>query len=176
MLQATSRRTIADISQLLRTQHRIIPPQSDDFQVRNLADIAQAASSAGLMLQILLASIAAVSLVVGGIGIMNIMLVSVTERTREIGLRMAVGARAGAILLQFLVEAVVLSLIGGGIGILCGVAISAIAARVGHFPFTVSSSSIALSLLFSAAIGVGFGFYPARQAAHLNPIDALHAE
>jgi putative ABC transport system permease protein len=169
-------RTIADISQLLRTRHRIIPPQPDDFQVRNLADIAQAASSAGLMLQILLASIAAVSLVVGGIGIMNIMLVSVTERTREIGLRMAVGARAGAILLQFLVEAVVLSLIGGGIGILCGIAISAIAARVGHFPFTVSLPSLALSLLFSAAIGVGFGFYPARQAAHLNPIDALHAE
>lgn len=169
-------RTIVDISQLLRTRHRIIPPQPDDFQVRNLADIAQAASSAGLMLQILLASIAAVSLVVGGIGIMNIMLVSVTERTREIGLRMAVGARAGAILLQFLVEAVVLSLIGGGIGILCGIAISAIAARVGHFPFTVSLASIALSLFFSATIGVGFGFYPARQAAHLNPIDALHAE
>ena len=128
------------------------------------------------MLQILLASIAAVSLVVGGIGIMNIMLVSVTERTREIGLRMAVGARSGAILLQFLVEAIVLSLIGGGIGILCGVAISAIAAQVGRFPFTVSLSSIAISLLFSAAIGVGFGFYPARQAAHLDPIDALHAE
>ncbi|MGB9650586.1 MAG: FtsX-like permease family protein, partial [Candidatus Cybelea sp.] len=169
-------RTIADISQLLRTRHRIVPPQPDDFQVRNLADIAKAASSAGLMLQILLASIAAVSLVVGGIGIMNIMLVSVTERTREIGLRMAVGARAGAILLQFLVEVVVLSLIGGGIGILGGVAISALAARVGHFPFTVSPSSISLSLFFSAAIGVGFGFYPARQAAHLNPIDALHAE
>jgi putative ABC transport system permease protein len=169
-------RTIAQISQLLRTRHRIVPPQTDDFQVRDLADIAQAASSAGLTLQILLASIATVSLIVGGIGIMNIMLVSVTERTREIGLRMAVGARAGAILLQFLVEAVVLSLIGGAIGIVCGIGASAIAARVGHFPFTASLPTIVLSLLFSAAIGVGFGFYPARKAAHLNPIEALHAE
>jgi putative ABC transport system permease protein len=124
----------------------------------------------------LLASIATVSLIVGGIGIMNIMLVSVTERTREIGLRMAVGARAGSILLQFLVEAVVLSLLGGAIGIILGVATSALAARVGHFPFTVSVTSIALSLIFSGAIGVGFGFYPARTAAHLDPIAALHAE
>ncbi len=169
-------RTVGDITALLRMRHRIYPPQTDDFQVRNLSDIAQAASAAGLTLQILLASIATVSLVVGGIGIMNIMLVSVTERTREIGLRMAVGARAGSILLQFLVEAVVLSMIGGAIGIVLGVAISALAARVGHFPFTVSLTSIALSLIFSGAIGVGFGFYPARTAAHLDPIAALHAE
>ncbi|MGP8101142.1 MAG: FtsX-like permease family protein, partial [Candidatus Cybelea sp.] len=169
-------RTISDISQLLRTRHRIVPPQTDDFQVRDLADVAQAASSAGLTLQILLASIATVSLIVGGIGIMNIMLVSVTERTREIGLRMAVGARGDSILLQFLVEAVVLSLLGGAIGIVCGVGASAIAAHIGHFPFTASVPTIVLSLLFSAAIGVGFGFYPARKAAHLNPIEALHAE
>lgn len=169
-------RTIADISQLLRTRHRIVPPQADDFQVRDLSDIAQAASSAGLTLQILLAAIATVSLIVGGIGIMNIMLVSVTERTREIGLRMAVGARASAILLQFLVEAVVLSLLGGAIGVVCGVGASALAAHIGHFPFTASLPTIVLSLLFSAAIGVGFGFYPARTAAHLNPIEALHAE
>ena len=169
-------RTIDDITALLRMRHRIYPPQADDFQVRNLSDIAQAASAAGLTLQILLASIATVSLIVGGIGIMNIMLVSVTERTREIGLRMAVGARAGSILLQFLVEAVVLSLLGGAIGIVLGVATSALAARVGHFPFTVSVTSIALSLIFSGAIGVGFGFYPARTAAHLDPIAALHAE
>ena len=169
-------RAIADITQLLRTRHRIVPPQADDFQVRNLSDIAAAASSAGLTLQILLASIATVSLVVGGIGIMNIMLVSVTERTREIGLRMAVGARAGSILLQFLVEAVVLSMVGGIIGIVFGVGASALAARLGHFPFTVSIPTIALSIFFSAAIGVGFGFYPARKAAHLDPIVALHAE
>jgi putative ABC transport system permease protein len=169
-------RTIDAVSQLLRVRHRIIPPQADDFQVRNLADIARAAASAGLTLQILLASIATVSLIVGGIGIMNIMLVSVTERTREIGLRMAVGARAGAILLQFLVEAVVLSLIGGAIGIVCGIGVSLIAARVGRFPFSVSLTAILLSLFFSAAIGIGFGFYPARKASHLNPIEALHAE
>jgi putative ABC transport system permease protein len=168
--------TIDNVSQLLRTRHRIVPPQADDFQVRDLADVAQAAYSAGLTLQILLASIATVSLIVGGIGIMNIMLVSVTERTREIGLRMAVGASAGAILLQFLVEAVVLSLLGGGIGILLGVGCSAIAARVGHFPFSVSVPTLALSLAFSAAIGIAFGFYPARKAAHLDPIIALRAE
>ncbi len=169
-------RTVAAISQLLRTRHRIVPPQTDDFQVRNLADIAAAASAAGLTLQILLASIATVSLIVGGIGIMNIMLVSVTERTREIGLRMAVGAPAQAILLQFLVEAVVLSLVGGGIGIVLGVIASGVAARIGHFAFTVSVPTVILSLVFSAGIGIGFGFYPARKAAHLNPIAALHAE
>ncbi len=169
-------RTLSEIAQLLRTRHRIVPPQSDDFQVRNLADIAQAASAAGLTLQILLASVATVSLIVGGIGIMNIMLVSVTERTREIGLRMAVGAPAGAILLQFLVEAVVLSLVGGGIGIGLGIVLSAVAAHVGRFPFTVSIPTIVLSLAFSAAIGIGFGFYPARKASHLDPIAALHAE
>src|SRR5581483_4496006 len=161
-------RTIDAISELLRIRHRIVPPQTDDFQVRNLADVARAASSAGLMLQILLASIATVSLVVGGIGIMNIMLVSVTERTREIGLRMAVGARSSAILLQFLVEAVVLSLAGGGIGIVCGLAASAVAAHFGHFAFTASLPTIAIALLFSATIGIAFGFYPARQASHLN--------
>jgi putative ABC transport system permease protein len=169
-------RTISAISQLLRTRHRIVPPHSDDFQVRDLADIARAASAAGVMLQILLASIATVSLIVGGIGIMNIMLVSVTERTREIGLRMAVGAPAQAILLQFLVESVVLSVVGGGIGIVVGVIASGIAAHFGHFPFTVSIPTVFLALLFSAAIGIGFGFYPARKAAHLDPIVALHAE
>jgi len=168
--------TIANISQLLRTRHRIVPPQVNDFQVRDLADVAQAASSAGLTLQILLASIATVSLIVGGIGIMNIMLVSVTERTREIGLRMAVGAPAPAILLQFLVEAIVLSVFGGGIGVVLGIACSAIAARIGHFPFTVSLPTLVLALVFSAAIGIGFGFYPARKAAHLDPIIALRAE
>jgi putative ABC transport system permease protein len=168
--------TLEQISALLRTRHRIVPPQSDDFQVRNLADIAQAASAAGLTLQILLASIATVSLIVGGIGIMNIMLVSVTERTREIGLRMAVGAPGEAILLQFLVEAVVLSLVGGAIGVVFGVIFSGVAAHVGRFPFTVSIPTIALSLIFSAAIGIGFGFYPARKAARLDPIVALHAE
>ncbi|MGC1380855.1 MAG: ABC transporter permease [Candidatus Baltobacteraceae bacterium] len=168
--------SIASVTQLLRVRHRIVPPQSDDFSVRDLADVAKVMTSAGLTLQILLASIATVSLIVGGIGIMNIMLVSVTERTREIGLRMAVGAPAEAILLQFLVEATVLSLLGGAIGVLVGVLCSAIAARIGHFAFTISIPTVALSLLFSAAIGIGFGYYPARKAAHLDPIAALHAE
>jgi putative ABC transport system permease protein len=168
--------TIESVKQLLRVRHRIVPPQSDDFSVRDLADVAKVMTAAGMTLQILLASIATVSLIVGGIGIMNIMLVSVTERTREIGLRMAVGAPAEAILLQFLVEAVVLSLLGGAIGIVLGLIGSALAARIGHFAFTVSIPTIAISLLFSAAIGVGFGFYPARKAARLDPIEALHAE
>jgi putative ABC transport system permease protein len=168
--------TIGDVSALLRVRHRIVPPEADDFQVRDLADIAKVATSTGVMLQILLASIATVSLVVGGIGIMNIMLVSVTERTREIGLRMAVGARNAAILLQFLVEAAMLSTIGGAIGVLLGIACAAAAAGLGKFPFTVSIVAIALSLAFSAAIGLGFGFYPARKAAQLDPIVALHAE
>ncbi|HVN68254.1 MAG TPA: ABC transporter permease [Candidatus Binatia bacterium] len=164
------------VSRLLRIRHRIAPPLTDDFSVRDLADVAKVMTSAGLTLQILLASIATVSLIVGGIGIMNIMLVSVTERTREIGLRMAVGAPAEAILLQFLVEAVVLSVLGGAIGVVLGVFFSAIAAVIGRFPFTFSLPTVALSLLFSAAIGIGFGYYPARKAAHLDPIVALHAE
>jgi len=168
--------TMETITQLLRTRHRIVPPQTDDFNIRNLADIAQVMSSAGFTLQILLASIATVSLIVGGIGIMNIMLVSVTERTREIGLRMAVGARSEAILLQFLVEAAVLSTLGGIIGALLGIGGSYVAASIGHFPFTVSLPALALALAFSAAIGIGFGFYPASKAAQLDPIAALHAE
>ena len=168
--------TIAAVSQLLRVRHRIVPPQSDDFSVRDLGDVAKVMTTAGATLQILLASIATVSLLVGGIGIMNIMLVSVTERTREIGLRMAVGAPAEAILLQFLVEAVVLSLVGGGIGIVLGIIASSAAAYIGHFAFTVSIPTVVLSLVFSAGIGIGFGFYPARKAAHLDPIAALHAE
>ena len=167
---------IADVGALLRVRHRIVPPQTDDFQVRDLADIARVATSTGVMLQILLASVATVSLIVGGIGIMNIMLVSVTERTREIGLRMAVGAPNAAILLQFLVEAALLSTAGGAIGATVGIALSAIAAAIGHFPFTVSLPAVFVSLAFSAAIGLGFGFYPARKAARLDPIVALHAE
>jgi putative ABC transport system permease protein len=174
--QSNIARAISDVTQLLRTRHRIVSPQADDFQVRNLADIAQAMSSAGLTLQILLASIATVSLIVGGIGIMNIMLVSVTERTREIGLRMAVGAPNAAILLQFLVEAGLLSIAGGAIGVVLGIGASAIAARIGHFPFSVSIPTVVLALGFSAAIGIGFGFYPARKAASLDPIVALRAE
>ena len=161
---------------LLEQRHRIVPPRADDFQVRNLQDIAAAASSTAATMQYLLAGVAAVSLLVGGIGIMNIMLVSVTERTREIGLRIAVGARSVAIMRQFLIEAVVLATTGGAIGVAIGEIGSLLVSLVGHWPATVPASSIALSVAFSAAVGVFFGYYPARKAARLNPIEALRFE
>jgi putative ABC transport system permease protein len=127
-------------------------------------------------MEFLLAGVAAVSLLVGGIGIMNIMLVSVTERTREIGLRMAVGARSGAILLQFLVEALVLSTIGGLIGVVGGVTAAATISFFSHWPTVIPASSVAISVVFSALVGIFFGFYPARKASQLNPIEALRFE
>ncbi|HXP95056.1 MAG TPA: ABC transporter permease [Candidatus Binatia bacterium] len=166
----------ASVTQLLEARHRIDPPQQDDFQIRNLQDIAAAASSTAAILELLLASVAAVSLVVGGIGIMNIMLVSVTERTREIGLRMAVGARSSAILRQFLVEAVVLSTAGGIIGVVAGTLATIGAAAIGHWQLIVDPSSIFIAVGFSAMVGIFFGYYPARRAAGLNPIDALRFE
>jgi putative ABC transport system permease protein len=165
-----------EITALLEQRHHIVPPQQDDFNVRNLQDIAAAASSTATVMEFLLAGVAAVSLLVGGIGIMNIMLVSVTERTREIGLRMAVGARAGAILLQFLVEAFVLSTIGGLIGVLLGVGASSIISVFSHWPTVIPISSVAIAVVFSAFVGVFFSYYPARKAAHLNPIEALRFE
>jgi len=164
------------VTQLLEQRHRIVPPQSDDFQVRNLAAIAQTASQTGTVMELLLAGVAAVSLVVGGIGIMNIMLVSVTERTREIGLRMSVGARAATILRQFLAEAVVLSTIGGLAGVVFGAIGSVAVAALTHWPTTIPPQWIAASVGFSAIVGIFFGYYPARQAAALNPIEALRFE
>jgi putative ABC transport system permease protein len=166
----------AQVTQLLEQRHRIVPPQQDDFSIRNLQDIAQAASSTAEILELLLAGVAAVSLVVGGIGIMNIMLVSVTERTREIGIRMAVGARSAAILRQFLVEAVVLATAGGLIGVVAGTLVTLGAAALGHWPMVVDPSSILLAVAFSAMVGIFFGYYPARRAAGLNPIEALRFE
>jgi putative ABC transport system permease protein len=165
-----------EITALLEQRHRIAAGKPDDFSVRNLADIAQAASSTASILAVLLASVAAVSLIVGGIGIMNIMLVSVTERTREIGLRVALGARSASILRQFLIEAVVLSTGGGAIGVVIGVAGAAAIAYFAHWPTTVSLLAIALALTFSAAVGVFFGYWPARKAAALDPISALRFE
>jgi len=165
-----------EITQLLEQRHRIVPPQQDDFNIRNLQDIADAASSTSAILELLLASVAAVSLIVGGIGIMNIMLVSVTERTREIGIRMAVGARSAVILRQFLVEAVVLATSGGLIGVLTGTMLTIAAAAIGRWPMIVDPSSIVLAVLFSALVGIFFGYYPARRAASLNPIEALRFE
>jgi len=164
------------ITDLLRQRHRILPGQDDDFTVRSQMDIATAASSTSSIMTILLAAIASISLIVGGIGIMNIMLVSVTERTREIGIRMAVGARGKDILTQFLIEALVLSLLGGITGIIIGVVGSSAISSFAKWPTIITAFSIVLSFGFSIAIGIFFGFYPARKAAMLNPIDALRYE
>jgi len=158
-----------EIRGLLRQRHRLQTFQEDDFGIRNLTEVLQSQGASSRVLTWLLAAIASVSLLVGGIGIMNIMLVSVTERTREIGLRMAVGARGGDILVQFLVEAVTLSLLGGVLGIALGLGGSYAIAYFAQWRTLVA-------FLFSAAVGVFFGFYPARQASRLNPIDALRYE
>jgi putative ABC transport system permease protein len=164
------------ITLLLRQRHRIAEGREDDFTVRNLSDIAEAAQSTARVMAILLGSVAGISLLVGGIGIMNIMLVSVTERTREIGIRMAVGARSRDIMLQFLVEAVVMAATGGLIGILLGIGSSEVLKQWAQWPTLVSPSIVAIAFLFSGAVGVFFGFYPAKKAAGLDPIDALRYE
>ncbi len=164
------------IISLLRQRHNIRPGRDDDFTVRTQQEIAEAATATSRVMTVLLGAIAGVSLVVGGIGIMNIMLVSVTERTREIGVRMAVGAHGTDILTQFLIEAVTLSSVGGLIGIICGIGASRILSIYAHWPTLISISSIAIAFLFSAAVGVFFGFYPARKAAALDPIEALRYE
>jgi putative ABC transport system permease protein len=165
-----------EIRELLRQRHRLQPYQEDDFNLRNLAEVLQSQEASSRVLTILLAAIASVSLLVGGIGIMNIMLVSVTERTREIGLRMAVGARGKDILAQFLVEAVTLSLIGGVIGVGAGLLGSHAIAYFAEWRTRLQFDAILLAFGFSAAVGIFFGFYPARKAAGLNPIDALRYE
>ncbi|HKW92919.1 MAG TPA: ABC transporter permease [Methylomirabilota bacterium] len=165
-----------EVRELLRQRHRLQPSQDDDFNVRNLSEVLQSQEAASRVLTMLLAAIASVSLLVGGIGIMNIMLVSVTERTREIGLRMAVGARGRDILTQFLVEAVTLSLIGGAIGIGAGLLGSYGIAYFAEWRTLLQIDAILIAFGFSAAVGVFFGFYPARKAAGLNPIDALRYE
>ena len=168
--------TIRDMTKLLRQRHKIRPGQPDDFFVRNLSSILEARANSSRVMNLLLAAVASISLIVGGIGIMNIMLVSVTERTREIGLRMAVGAKGRDILLQFLIEAVTLSLIGGVIGIVFGLGGSYMIAMIGESPAIVQPFSIILAFGFAAAVGVFFGFYPARKAAQLDPIEALRYE
>jgi putative ABC transport system permease protein len=165
-----------EITQLLRQRHRIRPNQENDFSVRNLTELMSAAEESARVMSLLLGAIASISLLVGGIGIMNIMLVSVTERTREIGIRMAVGARGRDILYQFLIEALVLSLIGGVIGIFLGVGASRLVAQVFKWPTLISFQALLLSFSFAGGVGVFFGFYPARKAANLDPIEALRYE
>ena len=164
------------ISQLLRQRHRIRPGQENDFTVRNLSEAFSAAEQSARVMSLLLGAIASISLLVGGIGIMNIMLVSVTERTREIGIRMAVGARGRDILYQFLIEALVLSLIGGVIGILMGVGASQLISHFFKWPTLISPQALLLSFSFAGGVGIFFGFYPARKAANLDPIEALRYE
>ena len=164
------------ITELLKQRHRIGPKQDNDFTVRNLTQMMEAREQSSKVMTLLLAAIASVSLLVGGIGIMNIMLVSVTERTREIGIRMAIGAKTWDIRLQFLIEALTLSLIGGVIGIIAGVSTAMILSSVSGWPTIVSAASIFLAVGFSGFIGIFFGFYPAYKASLLNPIDALRYE
>jgi putative ABC transport system permease protein len=167
---------IQEMEALLRERHRILPGLEDDFTIRNLTEVFQAQETSAQVMSILLGAIASVSLIVGGIGIMNIMLVSVTERTREIGLRQAVGAKTRDILLQFLVEAVTLSLLGGIVGIAVGLAASLLISHFAKWSTAVSPLSILLAFLFSALVGVFFGYYPARKAAFMDPIEALRYE
>ncbi len=169
----TTDRGIREIEALMRERRRIAIGEEDDFSVTDMAEITSMFTGINNVLAGLLSSVAAVSLLVGGIGIMNIMLVSVTERTREIGIRLAVGAQARQVLMQFLIEAVVLSLIGGLIGIVTGLSLAWVAARFMAIPFAPSPAVILLAFVFSAAVGVVFGYFPARSAARLDPIEAL---
>ena len=173
---AVAQQAETDITAVLRERHHIGPGTDDDFNLRHPTEIAQAVKQSAQTMEALLASIASVSLLVGGIGIMNIMLVSVTERTREIGLRLAVGARGRDVLAQFLVEAVMLSLIGGAIGIAIGTFGARTIANSFQWPTRVSPNAVAIAFGFSAMIGIFFGYYPASQAARLDPIEALRYE
>jgi putative ABC transport system permease protein len=169
-------RVQSDIERLLRERRNIGPGEADDFTVRDMRTIVETATAATTVLTGLLGAVAAVSLLVGGIGIMNIMLVSVTERTREIGIRLAIGALEGQVLLQFLVEAVVLSLLGGVIGILVGLGLAALATNALEVPFVLDPAIVLIAFGFSALVGIVFGYFPARRAARLDPIEALRRE
>ena len=180
LVQAAGPQTIQqaqdEIKSLLRQRHRLQPGQDDDFTIRNLTEIFGAQEASAQVMSLLLGAIASVSLIVGGIGIMNIMLVSVTERTREIGLRLAVGGKTRDILSQFLIESVTLSIVGGVAGIAVGLCASALISHFAKWSTLVSASSILLAFVFSALVGISFGFYPARKAALLDPIEALRYE
>jgi ABC-type antimicrobial peptide transport system permease subunit len=167
---------IDSTERLMRLLHHLAPRDADDFTIRNIANVQQVRIATSQTQALLLAAVAVVSLVVGGIGIMNIMLVSVTERTREIGLRMAVGARGRHILLQFLIEALMMASAGGLIGIGLGVGISSVVSLLAHWPTVITAFSILLGFVSAEVTGILFGFYPAQRAAALDPIDALRYE
>ena len=167
---------IEEVTALLRQRHRLPPSEPDDFTVRSQAEIASAAASTSQVMTLLLSSVALVSLLVGGIGIMNIMLVSVTERTREIGVRRAMGARGSDIMAQFLAESALVSLIGGSVGVALGIGLAELVSRVAQWPTVIGAEAIMLAFGFSAAVGLFFGFYPARTAARLDPIESLRYE
>jgi putative ABC transport system permease protein len=180
MVQAVSESALkeaeTEVGKLLAQRHHIQPKQDRDFTVRNISELLAAQAAAAQVMSLLLGAIAAVSLIVGGIGIMNIMLVSVTERTREIGIRMAIGARAKDVLVQFLIEALVLSLLGGVIGLILGVGGSKLVEMLSGWPLLISAKAVALAFSSAAAVGIFFGYYPARKAAFMRPIDALRYE
>ena len=180
LVQAVSARATyaaeEQIRALLRQRHRLGPFQDDDFMIRNLSEIAESAEAANRTMRILLSTIAAVSLLVGGIGIMNIMLVAVSERTREIGIRMAIGARPSHVRIQFLSESIGLCLLGGILGLLTGIGISVLIAQGLGWPTVISYNSVVIAVFFSASIGIFFGYYPAHKAAALDPIEALRYE
>ncbi|MBM4133520.1 MAG: FtsX-like permease family protein [Nitrospira sp.] len=181
ILVATAKReqaatVVPEIKDLLRARHRLQPAEEDDFTIRTMEDIAKTLAGASRTMMLMLLSIASISLIVGGIGIMNILLVSVTERTHEIGIRMAVGAKRRHILLQFLVEAVILSTAGGLVGVLAGILGARLATTIAGWPIIVSPQAVAIAFLFSVGVGVFFGLYPANKASRLNPIDALRYE
>ncbi len=167
---------VEQVRELLRARHRILPNDDDDFTIRTMDDIAKASEGASRTMMVMLLGIASISLVVGGIGVMNILLVSVTERTHEIGLRMAVGAKRWHILLQFLVEAVILSTIGGLVGVAAGVVVARLATTLAGWPTIISPQAVVIAFAFSFIVGVFFGLYPANKASRLNPIEALRYE
>lgn len=167
---------VDEISTLMRQRHKLAPSDDDDFTVRTQQDIANIFGQVTGIMTILLASIASISLLVGGIGIMNIMLVSVTERTREIGIRLAIGAKGRDVLMQFMIESIFISFIGGFIGVCLGIFVSDMVAHFAGWPVNVTWFAILLSFIFSAMVGIFFGWYPARKASNLNPIDALRYE
>jgi putative ABC transport system permease protein len=169
-------RAVDEITALLRARHRLTPGEEDDFTVRNMSEMFEASLAASRVMTRLLAAIASISLLVGGIGIMNTLLVSVTERTREIGIRLAVGAKARHVLLQFLVESTVLSMLGGLVGVAMGIGAATLIGRFAGWPILISPAAVLAAFVFSGAVGLVFGVYPARRAARLDPIAALRHE